>query len=101
MSSNQQPPAERASEIVNKLPSSPNLITKTGSVLIGSGALAMAISQELYVLNEETVIAAGYIILFAYIAKVCGLLPERVLPISLHLHPCLDSRTALAHVDIV
>jgi F-type H+-transporting ATPase subunit b len=69
-SSNPPPPAERAAEIVEKLPSHPSLITKTGTAILGSGLLATAISQELYVFNEETVIAVGYIILFAYIAKV-------------------------------
>ncbi|TFY82126.1 hypothetical protein EWM64_g1891 [Hericium alpestre] len=68
-SSNQKPPAERASEIVEKLPSSPNLITKTGAAILGSGLIATAISNELYVFNEETVIAVGYFILFGYIAK--------------------------------
>lgn len=68
--SSQQPPAERASEVINKLPSSPNLITKTGTAILGSGLLAAAISQELYVMNEETVIAVGYLILFTYIAKI-------------------------------
>lgn len=70
--SSQQPPAERASEVINKLPSSPNLITKTGTAILGSGLIAAAISQELYVMNEETVIAVGYLILFTYIAKVCA-----------------------------
>ncbi|THH08397.1 hypothetical protein EW146_g9005 [Bondarzewia mesenterica] len=64
------PPAERASEVINKLPSSPNLITKTGSAILGSGLIAAAISQELYVMNEETVVAVGYLILFTYIAKI-------------------------------
>ena len=67
---NQQPPAERAAELVDKLPSSPNLITKTGSVVLGTGLLATAISQELYVVNEETVIAAGFFVLLTFIAKV-------------------------------
>jgi F-type H+-transporting ATPase subunit b len=69
-SSNPPPPAERAAEIVDKLPSHPSLVTKTGTAILGSGLLAAAISHELYVFNEETVIAAGYLILFAYIAKV-------------------------------
>lgn len=66
-----QPPAEKASEIINNLPSSPNLITKTGTVILGSGLVATAISQELYVVNEETVIAAGFFVLLTFIAKVC------------------------------
>ncbi|KAI0249674.1 hypothetical protein BJV78DRAFT_1225278 [Lactifluus subvellereus] len=72
-SSNPPPPAERAGEIIDKLPSHPSLITKTGTAILGSGLLATAISQELYVFNEETVIAVGYFILFAYIAKTVRL----------------------------
>jgi hypothetical protein len=64
------PPAERATEIIDKLPSHPSLVTKTGTAILGSGLLATAISQELYVFNEETVIAVGTFILFGYIAKV-------------------------------
>jgi F-type H+-transporting ATPase subunit b len=63
------PPSERASEIINKLPSSPNLITKTGTAILGTGLLAAAISQELYVMNEESILALGSFILFAFIAK--------------------------------
>jgi len=68
--SNPPPPAERASEIINKLPSSPNLITKTGTAILGTGLAATAISQELYVVNEETVLLVGSIIFFTYLAKV-------------------------------
>lgn len=70
MSSSSTPPEQRASELVNKLPSSPNLITKTGSAILGSGLIATAISQELYVMNEETVILAGFVVLVSFIAKV-------------------------------
>ena len=81
-SSNPPPPAERAAEIVDKLPSHPSLITKTGTAILGSGLLATAISQELYVFNEETVIAVGYLILFAYIAKVRLFLGPRASSLS-------------------
>ena len=70
MSSSSTPPEQRASELINKLPSSPSLITKTGSAILGSGLIATAISQELYVVNEETVIAAGFFILISFIYKV-------------------------------
>jgi hypothetical protein len=70
-------PAERGTETTDKLPSHAILITKTGTAILGSGLLATAISQELCVFNEETVIAVGYFILFAYIAKV-RTLPWRV-----------------------
>lgn len=69
-SSSNPPPAEKASELINKMPSSPGLVTKTGSVVLGTGLLATAISQELYVVNEETVIAAGFFVLLTFIAKV-------------------------------
>ncbi|KAH9893593.1 ATP synthase [Cubamyces lactineus] len=68
-SSSKPPPEQRAAEIINNLPSSPNLVTKTGSVILGTGLLATAISQELYVVNEETVIAAGFFILISFIYK--------------------------------
>ncbi|KAK2459620.1 hypothetical protein APHAL10511_008375 [Amanita phalloides] len=64
------PPEERASEIINKLPSSPNLLTKTGSAILGTGLAAAAISQELYVINEETIVLVASVIVFTYIAKV-------------------------------
>jgi F-type H+-transporting ATPase subunit b len=63
------PPPEKAAELINKLPSQPGIISKTGTAVLGSGLIAAAISQELYVMNEETVIAIGYLILFTYIAK--------------------------------
>ena len=44
-------------------------MTKTGSVVLGTGLTAAAISSELYVVNEETVLAAGFIIIVAFIAK--------------------------------
>jgi F-type H+-transporting ATPase subunit b len=64
------PPEQKAAEIIENLPSSPSLVTKTGTVVLGTGLLAAAISRELYVLNEETVVFVGSFILFAYIAKV-------------------------------
>ncbi|KAJ4473320.1 hypothetical protein C8J55DRAFT_137100 [Lentinula edodes] len=68
-SSNPPPPSERASEIINKLPSSPNLITKTGTALLGTGLAAAAISQELYVVNEETIVLIGSAMFLAFMAK--------------------------------
>jgi len=64
------PPSERANEMIEKLPSSPSLITKTGTALLGVGAAAVAISQELYVVNEETIVLIASAIVFTYIGKV-------------------------------
>lgn len=69
-SSQPTPPEERAAEIVNKLPSSPNLITKTGTAILGTGLVATAISQELYVVNEETIILIASAMFFTFLAKV-------------------------------
>ncbi|TRM58792.1 hypothetical protein BD626DRAFT_550571 [Schizophyllum amplum] len=69
MSTNKPPPEKRAEEIINNLPSKPSLITKTGTALVGTGLAAAAISQELYVVNEESILLAGTIILFTFIAK--------------------------------
>lgn len=63
------PPEQKAAEIIQSVPSN-NLVTKTGTVVLGTGLLATAISQELYVMNEETVVMVGTFILFGVIAKV-------------------------------
>lgn len=65
-----QPPSERASEIINSVPSSPGLVSKTGTVVLGTGLAAAAISQELYVVNEETVIAVGFLLIATFIGRV-------------------------------
>lgn len=64
----QQPPAERANSLINALPGN-SLVSKTGFVVLSTGALATAISQELYVVNEETIVLLGSVAIFAYIAK--------------------------------
>jgi len=68
--SSQPNPADRANELVEKLPSSPGIVTKTGTALAGVGLSAAAISQELYVVNEETIVLIASAIVFTYIAKV-------------------------------
>ena len=62
-------PAEKASSIIDALPGN-SVVSKTGSVVLGSGLTAAAISSELYVVNEESLLALGSVILFAYIAKI-------------------------------
>ena len=64
----QQPPAERANSLIAALPGS-SLVSKTGFVVLSTGALATAISQELYVVSEETVVLVGFVAIFSYIAK--------------------------------
>ena len=71
------PPSKRAEEIIEKLPSSPNLITKTGTALLGTGLIAAAISQELYVVNEESIVLIASVIVLTYIGKVMWTVLER------------------------
>ena len=70
MVTNSVPPNKRAEEIIEKLPSSPSIITKTGTALLGTGLIAAAISQELYVVNEESIVLIASLIVFTYIGKV-------------------------------
>jgi len=70
MTTNPVPPSRRAEEIIEKLPSSPSLITKTGTALLGTGLIAAAISQELYVVNEESIILIASLIVFTYLGKI-------------------------------
>jgi F-type H+-transporting ATPase subunit b len=69
------------------------LITKTGTAILGSGLLATAISQELYMFNdsEETVIAVGYFMLRAddsFVQQLfLGKLPLELRRMSLTLSP--------------
>jgi F-type H+-transporting ATPase subunit b len=70
MATNPVPPSKRAEEIIEKLPSSPSLITKTGTALLGTGLIAAAISQELYVVNEESIILIASVIVFTYLGKI-------------------------------
>ncbi|KAN0063696.1 atp4 subunit B of the stator stalk of mitochondrial F1F0 ATP synthase [Thecaphora frezii] len=59
-------PDAKASSIIDSLPGN-SLVSKTGWVTLGTGLTAIAISKEIYVANEETVILAASLI-FAIIA---------------------------------
>ena len=64
-------PDEKATSIINSVPST-SLFTKTGGVLLGTGLTAAAISSELYVANEETVLAVGFFVILAAVASSIG-----------------------------
>ncbi|GMK59621.1 hypothetical protein CspeluHIS016_0802270 [Cutaneotrichosporon spelunceum] len=64
-------PDEKAAEIINKVPSS-SLFTKTAGVLGITGLSAAAISNELYVVNEESILAAAFFIILYAIGKNIG-----------------------------
>lgn len=67
----QQSPDEKAASIINAVPTS-SLWTKTGGVVLGTAVTAAAVSTELYVANEETVLAVGFFIIVAAVARSIG-----------------------------
>ncbi|KAJ9092628.1 hypothetical protein QFC19_008666 [Naganishia cerealis] len=64
-------PEEKATSIINSVPQT-SLFTKTSGVLLGTGLTAAAISSELYVANEETVLAVGFFVILAAVASSIG-----------------------------
>lgn len=54
--------------MIDSLPGN-SLVSKAGTVLLGTGVSAVAISQELYVANEETVILAGFLIFATLVGR--------------------------------
>ncbi|POG68555.1 hypothetical protein GLOIN_2v1778201 [Rhizophagus irregularis DAOM 181602=DAOM 197198] len=58
-------PKQKALSIIDSLPGN-SLITKTGYITVGTGLVTLAISKELYVFNEETLLVVS----FASIAAV-------------------------------
>lgn len=53
-------PKQKAHSIIDSLPGN-NIITKTGYITLGTGLTTFAISKELYVFNEETLILISFI----------------------------------------
>ncbi|CAO1616334.1 unnamed protein product [Sympodiomycopsis kandeliae] len=67
-SSSKPTPEAKASSLIDSLPGN-SLVSKTGWVTLGTGLSAVAISQELYVANEETVIALGFLVFATLLGK--------------------------------
>ncbi|CAG8813295.1 27392_t:CDS:2, partial [Gigaspora margarita] len=51
---------QKAHSIIDSLPGN-SLLTKTGYITVGTGLVALTISKELYVFNEETVVLLAFI----------------------------------------
>ncbi|KAF8328389.1 putative H+-transporting two-sector ATPase chain b precursor, mitochondrial [Cantharellus anzutake] len=62
------PPTEKANAILDSIPGN-SLVSKTGTVILGTGAVATAISQELYVATDETVLLIGTLAVFTFIVR--------------------------------
>lgn len=61
-------PEAKASSLLDILPGN-SLVSKTGWVTLGTGLSALAISKELYVANEETVILVGFLIFATLVGR--------------------------------
>ncbi|KAL9099642.1 MAG: hypothetical protein Q9163_004883 [Psora crenata] len=64
-------PAKRAQSIIDALPGS-SLISKTAILSAGAGLSVFAISNEFYVINEETIVAIATLSVIAMIFKYGG-----------------------------
>ncbi|GAA93673.1 hypothetical protein E5Q_00318 [Mixia osmundae IAM 14324] len=60
-------PASRAAALIDTLPGN-SVISKTGWVTLGTGLTAYAVSSELYVINEETVILGSFAAFAVFVA---------------------------------
>ncbi|GAA5842017.1 uncharacterized protein RHOBADRAFT_65352 [Rhodotorula graminis WP1] len=68
-SSSTPAPAQKASALIDALPGN-SLISKTGIVTLTAATSAAAISNELFVLNEEVVILGSFVIFLGYVSSL-------------------------------
>ncbi|CAO1618300.1 unnamed protein product [Parajaminaea phylloscopi] len=61
-------PEAKASSLIDALPGN-SLLAKTSYITLGTGLSAVAISKELYVANEETVILAGFLVFATLVGR--------------------------------
>merc|ERR1712225_236617 len=68
-SSSAPAPAQKASALIDALPGN-SLVSKTGIVTLTAATTAAAISNELFVLNEEVVILGSFVIFLGYVSNL-------------------------------
>ncbi|GAA6013612.1 hypothetical protein JCM10207_004790 [Rhodosporidiobolus poonsookiae] len=68
-STSQPTPASKASALLDALPGN-SLVSKTGIVTLTAATGAAAISNELFVLNEEVVILGSFVIFLGYVSSL-------------------------------
>ncbi|CAG8500083.1 4704_t:CDS:2 [Funneliformis mosseae] len=61
-------PKQKALSIIDSLPGN-SLITKTGYITVGTGLLTLAISKELYVLSEDSLLVLSFACISAVIYR--------------------------------
>ncbi|GAA5974717.1 hypothetical protein JCM11641_007237 [Rhodosporidiobolus odoratus] len=65
----QPTPSNKASALIDALPGN-SLVTKSGIVTLTTATAAAAISNELFVLNEEVVILGSFVIFLGYVSSL-------------------------------
>jgi F-type H+-transporting ATPase subunit b len=67
----QEDPKSRAAALIDALPGT-SIISKTGFLTVGAAALATAVSKELYIFNDESVILICSSLLLYLVAQLGG-----------------------------
>ncbi|ORX91548.1 hypothetical protein K493DRAFT_227731, partial [Basidiobolus meristosporus CBS 931.73] len=62
-------PQQKAQSIIDALPGN-SFISKTGYITVGAGLITWAISKEIYVFNEETLVLGSFIGIVTYLIKI-------------------------------
>lgn len=64
-------PSKKASSIIDSLPGN-SVLSKTGILTAGAALTAIAVSKEIYVVNEETTVLAAFVGILAVIVQAGG-----------------------------
>lgn len=68
-SSTSQDPKSRAAAAIDAIPGN-SLVSKTGSIVLGTALTGAAIGTELFVVNEEIVVGVSFALLIGYLSTV-------------------------------
>lgn len=68
-SSSSQDPKSRAAAAIDAIPGN-SLVSKTGSIVLGTALTGAAIGTELFVVNEEIVVGVSFALLIGYLSTV-------------------------------
>jgi len=62
-------PAAKANALLDAVPGN-SIVSKAGTVVLTTAVSAAAISQELFVLNEEVVILGSFVVFLGYVSSL-------------------------------
>lgn len=93
-------PKKKAQSILDSLPGN-SLVTKTAILSAGAGLSIAAISNELYVVNEETIVAFCLLSVFAAVAKYGGPMYKEWAEGQVQKHKDILNAARADHTDAV